>query len=528
MRGRSDARRLIAASLAAVAAVLAPLLVSSSAGALTPSLGDLAVGAAFAMTAVVMAGRAARAAACLGIGAGVWIAVLVAPLSPIDGVVERAALLPHALLVVVVVVASDPRARDARTRVLSASAIAVAVLAGVGVLRPAFLVLGIIAVVAGLRRRRNSVTALQLLSGLALIVFQVVVTVGAGSPTARANVLDLMLIVIAAGAASAEIRGRDLWRTIRRASSTAGDPFGDRLGATLGGGAMVVALAMPDGGFSDSTGAPVDAPNPGVRIHDEAGQLLAVIGSTAVVDPLVAAPLRSLLERVAELAALRRSLRVHATELEVSRRLLLSAADAERDELQRRVVEDVSSRIYGIAERLGPVSESLAARARATADELAGREQAVPADRSLSALLSRFASDQVSVNGAALAGVERLSPEVARGAWFTCAEAIVNATKHAPGSRVSIAAEASAGRLLIVIEDDGPGGADMHGPGLRGLADRAEDLGGWLRVDSARSGTRLTWNVPLDLSSTELRVPASESRGIPDSRRSAPLVRSAP
>jgi signal transduction histidine kinase len=49
----------------------------------------------------------------------------------------------------------------------------------------------------------------------------------------------------------------------------------------------------------------------------------------------------------------------------------------------------------------------------------------------------------------------------------------------------------------VEIEDDGAGGADPRGTGLRGLADRVETLGGTLTVDSPPGrGTRLVAVIP--------------------------------
>jgi signal transduction histidine kinase len=46
--------------------------------------------------------------------------------------------------------------------------------------------------------------------------------------------------------------------------------------------------------------------------------------------------------------------------------------------------------------------------------------------------------------------------------------------------------------------DDGVGGADDEGSGLRGLADRVEALGGGLLLESpAGGGTRLRAEIPL-------------------------------
>jgi signal transduction histidine kinase len=52
-------------------------------------------------------------------------------------------------------------------------------------------------------------------------------------------------------------------------------------------------------------------------------------------------------------------------------------------------------------------------------------------------------------------------------------------------------------RLCLTVSDDGVGGADAEGSGLRGLRDRVEALGGRLRVESAPgAGTRVLAEIP--------------------------------
>jgi signal transduction histidine kinase len=77
---------------------------------------------------------------------------------------------------------------------------------------------------------------------------------------------------------------------------------------------------------------------------------------------------------------------------------------------------------------------------------------------------------------------ERFAPEVEETAWFIACEALTNAVKHAAPRSVSISTCRSDERLRLVIEDDGIGGADPSGSGLRGIADRAEAAGGRLSV----------------------------------------------
>jgi len=94
---------------------------------------------------------------------------------------------------------------------------------------------------------------------------------------------------------------------------------------------------------------------------------------------------------------------------------------------------------------------------------------------------------------------ERLPAEVEAAAYFICSEALANVAKYASASRVIVRVTADDHAALVEIVDDGVGGADpAHGSGLRGLADRAEALGGAFRLDSPPGGgTRLSAELPL-------------------------------
>lgn len=77
-------------------------------------------------------------------------------------------------------------------------------------------------------------------------------------------------------------------------------------------------------------------------------------------------------------------------------------------------------------------------------------------------------------------------------------EALSNVARHAHASTVAL--EVSAGdELLVVVEDNGLGlGVSTRRSGLDNLRQRAETLGGELRIDSETGGgTRLEWRVPL-------------------------------
>jgi signal transduction histidine kinase len=92
---------------------------------------------------------------------------------------------------------------------------------------------------------------------------------------------------------------------------------------------------------------------------------------------------------------------------------------------------------------------------------------------------------------------ERLPDAVEATAYFVAAEALANVVKHAHAGRASIEVARSNGRVAIEVADDGVGGADANGAGLRGLRDRVEALDGRLRVESpGDGGTRVQAAIP--------------------------------
>jgi signal transduction histidine kinase len=64
---------------------------------------------------------------------------------------------------------------------------------------------------------------------------------------------------------------------------------------------------------------------------------------------------------------------------------------------------------------------------------------------------------------------------------------------------VHVSIETRDGKLTVVVEDDGVGGADPnHGSGLIGLKDRAEAIGGKISLRSPhKEGTSLYLELPL-------------------------------
>jgi signal transduction histidine kinase len=110
----------------------------------------------------------------------------------------------------------------------------------------------------------------------------------------------------------------------------------------------------------------------------------------------------------------------------------------------------------------------------------AGHAAPAPA-HDLGALAARMRAGGLVVE---LTGEARLpaDPVLAATAYRVVQEALTNAARYAPGSRVEIAVEDAPGGVLITVADDGPGAAPQAGGGfgLVGLAERVRALGGEL------------------------------------------------
>jgi signal transduction histidine kinase len=79
------------------------------------------------------------------------------------------------------------------------------------------------------------------------------------------------------------------------------------------------------------------------------------------------------------------------------------------------------------------------------------------------------------------------------------AEALSNVARHARARTADVALVAGAGELTVSVTDDGVGMAEgVRLSGLTNLSERAERLGGELRLEAPPGGgTRLVWRVPL-------------------------------
>ena len=141
--------------------------------------------------------------------------------------------------------------------------------------------------------------------------------------------------------------------------------------------------------------------------------------------------------------------------------------------------------------------------ARETLEELRALSRGIAppvlADRGLAAALAALAArSPVPVELAVDLPVERLAPVTENTAYFVVSEALANVAKHSAASSCRVEVTCREGRLHVVVEDDGTGGAVLApGHGLSGLTDRLFAVDGDLAVDSPRGGpTRLTGTLP--------------------------------
>jgi PAS domain S-box-containing protein len=202
-------------------------------------------------------------------------------------------------------------------------------------------------------------------------------------------------------------------------------------------------------------------------------------------------------------------------ELAASRARLVTSAD----ETRRRIVRDLHD---ATQQRLVHTIVTLKlARNKQEADQGPARElvkealdQAEQANRELRELSHGILPSVLSRGGLA-AGVadltarlrvpvevkvtrERLAGQLEATAYFLIAEALTNVVKHSGAQRARVEAKIVAGTLELEVRDDGSGGADPEGSGLRGLSDRVLALGGRMRVESPQGqGTRLIATVPI-------------------------------
>ncbi|MFI9200473.1 sensor histidine kinase [Streptomyces sp. NPDC053048] len=203
-------------------------------------------------------------------------------------------------------------------------------------------------------------------------------------------------------------------------------------------------------------------------------------------------------------------------EVTESRAGVVDAADAERRRIERDLHDGAQQRLVSLAVGLGLAKVTmpdLPDDARKVIDEahreakeaiaelqdlVRGLHPAVLEDRGLDAALSGLAGRAPLPVRVQVDLPVRPAPAVEAVAYFVVSEALANVVKHARASKADVSVREDRGILLVVVSDDGVGGADPSGgTGLAGLAKRVASVDGTFSFSSPAGGpTTVTVELP--------------------------------
>jgi signal transduction histidine kinase len=286
---------------------------------------------------------------------------------------------------------------------------------------------------------------------------------------------------------------------------------------------LQLAYWLPDrDAFVDAAGRPVELPAAGgdraVTILRHDGDPVAAMLHDAALDddPALVRAVAATARMTIENERLQAEVRAQLEEVRASRARIVEFGDAERRRVERNLHDGAQQRLVSISLALGIARSQVgvtseqemavalddaAAELRLALAELRelarGIHPVILSEAGLGpALVSLAERSPIPVTVTAVPP-ERLPSRVEETAYYVASEALANAAKHAHATAVSISARWLEGELLVEVDDDGVGGADADGSGLRGLADRVAALDGQLRVHSPDGkGTRITAELP--------------------------------
>jgi signal transduction histidine kinase len=216
-------------------------------------------------------------------------------------------------------------------------------------------------------------------------------------------------------------------------------------------------------------------------------------------------------------------------ELAASRMRLVEAADEQRRSVVRDLHDGAQQRLvhaaitlqlahaHGdappeLARLLGEALEDTRAAIEELRNLAHGIHPAVLTHRGLAAAVDELA-DRAPVPVHVDIPDERYPDFVESAAYFVVAEALTNVAKYARAAAACITATRTRDALVLVLEDDGVGGARLElGSGLAGLRDRVVAFDGTLTVDSPLgAGTRIRAEIPLPAPGSPEEVDAPDA-----------------
>jgi signal transduction histidine kinase len=281
---------------------------------------------------------------------------------------------------------------------------------------------------------------------------------------------------------------------------------------------------------------PADLPVDSAQLHRELG-IRAGVGVPVSVEGRLwgvmivesgAGPLpagtEARLARFTELAATAIANAEAQEALTASRARIVATADATRHRIERNLHDGAQQHLVTLALDLRAAEAALAPGAGEVVQQLdhvaagldgvldelreiaRGLHPAILADGGLRPALKSLARRSAVPVRLDIQVPARLPEPVETAAYYTVAEALTNAAKHAHATAADIEAAERDGVLHVRVHDNGRGGAGFsHGSGLLGLKDRAEALGGHLQLDSPPgAGTTLEIELPLEPAGLQL------------------------
>jgi signal transduction histidine kinase len=284
-----------------------------------------------------------------------------------------------------------------------------------------------------------------------------------------------------------------------------------------------LAYRLPDrDAFVDAAGRPVALPagdgDRAVTILRHEGDPVAALLHDAALgdDPELVQAVAATARLAIENQRLQAEVRAQLEEVRASRARIVEFGDAERRRVERNLHDGAQQRLVNLSLTLGiarsqPAAASdgeLAAALDEAAAELRlalaelrelarGIHPVILSEAGLGPALASLAERSPIPVTIAAAPFDRLPARVEETAYYVASEALANAAKHAHATAVTISTRRCERGLVVEIGDDGVGGADPDGSGLRGLADRVAALDGHLQVRSpAGEGTCVIAELP--------------------------------
>lgn len=264
------------------------------------------------------------------------------------------------------------------------------------------------------------------------------------------------------------------------------------------------------GRYFDAGHRPVDITGDGTTlVDDDRGRPLALLRHDPAIldDPVLLEGASGALRLLATNARLRSEIQGRVDELATARKRIIEAADEQHRALQAELASGPQARLAAALTALSGAEEELAddkrqlvagiEDARAELTRFAqGLRPAALESAGLRVALERIA-ERSGLAVELRIDVDRLTRPLESAVWFVCAEAFTNAAKHAQATKVTLEIARRDGGVAVDVLDDGVGGADPSGAGLRGLADRIAAFGGSLTVtDGTSGGTLVSARIP--------------------------------